>query len=280
MPALQRVYGTMSERQRSPRIRADELLVQRGLAETRSQARSLILAGRVRLGQEVIDKPGTLLRPEAELTVLEPPRFVSRGGEKLDYALTIFHIDVRGLVCADFGASTGGFTDALLQRGAARVYALDVGYGQLHYRLRHDPRVIVMERTNVRYLSSLPEPIDLVTIDVSFISLRLVLPAAGRVLRPAGQVVALVKPQFEAGRGKVGKGGIVRDPAVHREVLEQVLHAAAALGFALQGLTRSPITGADGNVEFLAWFRWEGQPVGVQPIEPLIAAVLTASTNS
>lgn len=188
------------------RVRADELLLTRGLATTRSQARSLIMAGRVWHGDRRVEKPGELLPPDTELRLTQEPRYVSRGGEKLEHALRMFAIDVNDLVCADFGASTGGFTDALLQHGARRVYAIDVGYGQLHYRLRQDSRVVVMERTNVRYLESLPEPIDLVTIDVSFISLRLVLPAARRVLRPGGRVIALVKPQFEAGKGKVGKG--------------------------------------------------------------------------
>lgn len=257
------------------RIRADERLVQQGLVESRSQARALIMAGRVWLGDERIDKPGTLVPAEAELTVTRPPRFVSRGGEKLDYALTVFGVEVTGLVCADFGASTGGFTDALLQRGASRVYAIDVGYGQLDYRLRQDPRVVVMERTNVRYLEGLPEPIDLVTIDVSFISLRLVLPAARRVLRPDGMVIALIKPQFEAGRGRVGKGGIVRDPAVHREVLETVLASAIKLGFTPEALTRSPITGAEGNVEFFALLRLNAGPPPVD-LDRLVASVLTA----
>ncbi len=260
------------------RIRADERLLQQGLVESRSQARALILAGRVWLGDQRVDKPGMLVPVDAELTVTRPPRFVSRGGEKLDYALTAFGIDVAGLVCADFGASTGGFTDALLQRGASRVYAIDVGYGQLDYRLRRDPRVVVMERTNVRYLERLPEPVDLVTIDVSFISLRLVLPAARRVLRPGGRVIALIKPQFEAGRGRVGKGGIVRDPAVHREVLETVLASAIEQGFTPAGLVRSPILGAEGNVEFLALLRLDTQMPTVS-LESLIASALRAESG-
>ncbi|MCX7624327.1 MAG: TlyA family RNA methyltransferase [Thermomicrobium sp.] len=240
------------------RVRADELLVRRGLASTRSQARALIMAGRVWVGQQRIEKAGELVPEDAELRLVQEPRYVSRGGEKLEHALRSFGIDVSGWVCADFGASTGGFTDALLQHGARRVYAIDVGYGQLHLKLRNDPRVVVMERTNVRYLEALPEAIDLVTIDVSFISLRLVLPAAWRVLRPGGYVIALVKPQFEAGRHKVGKGGVVRDPAVHREVLERVIAAALDLGFAVLGLEPSPITGAEGNVEFLLLLRRDG----------------------
>jgi 23S rRNA (cytidine1920-2'-O)/16S rRNA (cytidine1409-2'-O)-methyltransferase len=182
----------------------------------------------------------------------EGPRFASRGGLKLAHALERFDLDVRGRICADLGASTGGFTDCLLQQGAERVYAVDVGYGQLDWRLRQDPRVVVMERTNARYLEPLPEPIDLVTIDVAFISLRLVLPPARRILRPSGEIVALVKPQFEAGKGQVGKGGVVRDPAIHREVLISIADWLAREGYALCDLTASPLLGPAGNVEFLA----------------------------
>ncbi len=259
------------------RIRADELLVARGLAASRSQARALIMAGRVWVGDARVEKAGELLPEDAQLRLTEEPRYVSRGGEKLAHALTAFGLDVRGWVCADFGASTGGFTDALLQHGARRVYAIDVGYGQLHYRLRNDPRVVVMERTNVRYLEALPEPIDLVTIDVSFISLRLVLPAAWRVLRPGGYVIALVKPQFEAGRGKVGKGGVVRDPAVHREVLERVTASTLEIGFAVLALERSPITGAEGNVEFLLLLQKDG--THAHDPQSLIARVLKETTD-
>jgi 23S rRNA (cytidine1920-2'-O)/16S rRNA (cytidine1409-2'-O)-methyltransferase len=233
------------------RQRADELLVSRGLVESRSQARALIMAGQVRSGTRVIDKPGHALEPEEPLEVLAPPRFVSRGGEKLDHALNAFRLDVAGLICADFGASTGGFTDVLLQRGAARVYAIDVGYGQLHLKVRNDPRVVVLDRTNVRYLEQLPEPVNLVVIDVSFISLALVLPAALRVLMKGGMCVTLIKPQFEAGREFVGKGGVVRDPAVHRTVLHRVIEEARSLGLIATALTRSPITGPAGNAEFL-----------------------------
>ena len=255
------------------RIRADERLLRQGLAETRSQARALIMAGRVWLGDQRIDKPGQLVPQDAELSLTRLPRFVSRGGEKLDHALRVFGVEVSGLVCADFGASTGGFTDCLLQRGALRVYAIDVGYGQLADRLRRDPRVVVMERTNARYLQELPEAIDLVTIDVSFISLRLVLPAARRVLRPGGLVIALIKPQFEAGRRQVGKGGIVRDSAVHRRVLETVLATANELGFASEALLRSPVRGAEGNIEFLALLRLGGS-VDSESSERLMDSVL------
>jgi 23S rRNA (cytidine1920-2'-O)/16S rRNA (cytidine1409-2'-O)-methyltransferase len=240
---------------RRSKKRLDLLLVERGLAESRAQAQRSIRAGVVRVAGQVADKPGTQVVTDAEITLQARPRFASRGGEKLEAALVRFELDVAGLVAADVGASTGGFTDCLLQHGARRVYAIDVGYGQLDWRLRNDPRVVTMERTNARYLESLPEPVDLVTADVSFISLRLILPAAVHWLRLDGQVVALIKPQFEAGRRQVGRGGVVRDPAMHRHVLAQVLDSAAGLGLGLRGLMPSPLRGPAGNVEFLA--RWE-----------------------
>ncbi len=208
------------------------------------------------------DKPGTRVASEAEVTLQARPRFASRGGGKLEAALARFEMDVSGVVAADVGASTGGFTDCLLQRGARRVYAIDVGYGQLDWQLRNDPRVVVMERTNARYLERLPEPVSLVTADVSFISLRLILPRAVGWLASGprgepGQVVALIKPQFEAGRREVGKGGVVRDPVVHRRVLDNVLEAAAELGLGLRGLMPSPLRGPAGNVEFLGWWSLE-----------------------
>jgi 23S rRNA (cytidine1920-2'-O)/16S rRNA (cytidine1409-2'-O)-methyltransferase len=232
--------------------RADEVLVERGLAPTRSKARALIMAGQVRIGDRVIDKAGLAVDPNAELEVVSGPRFVSRGGEKLAHALETFDIDPQGYVCADIGASTGGFTDVLLQRGAVRVYAIDVGYGQLDYSLRNDERVVVMERTNARHLEGLPESVDLVVMDVSFISLTQMLPTVKRVLKlGSGMCISLVKPQFEAGRGQVGKGGVVRDPRIHREVLERVVNSAIEHGFFACGLTSSPITGPKGNREFL-----------------------------
>lgn len=232
--------------------RADEVLVDRELAPTRSKARALIMAGQVRSGDQVIDKPGAMIDPGSPLDVDQGPRFVSRGGEKLQYALETFGVDPAGLVCADFGASTGGFTDVLLQAGAERVYAIDVGYGQLDYGIRSDPRVVAMERTNVRYLEDLPEPIDLVTIDVSFISLRLILPVAARVLGPErGRCIALVKPQFEAGRGQVPRGGVIRNPGVHRQVLRLAVDYGEDSGLGPRSLTASPITGPKGNREFL-----------------------------
>lgn len=241
-------------------VRLDLALVERGLAETRSRARALILAGDVLVNGQKEVRAGHNVQLADELSLKERPRFVSRGGEKLTHALEVFRVPVEDAVAADLGASTGGFTDCLLQRGAAKVYAVDVGYGQIDDRLRHDPRVIVMERTNARYLDDLPEPVDLVVIDVSFISLQLIFPVVTRILRPDGWCVPLIKPQFEAGREEVGKGGVVRDPATHRAVLERVTADAAANGLATIGLTASPLLGPAGNVEFLAALRFGGEP--------------------
>jgi 23S rRNA (cytidine1920-2'-O)/16S rRNA (cytidine1409-2'-O)-methyltransferase len=242
--------------QRTPhKQRLDELLVARGLAETRAQARGLILAGQVLIRDQVVDKPGRLMARDASLEVRAGERYVSRGGFKLEAALDAFQLQIEGWICADLGASTGGFTDCLLQHGAARVYAIDVGHGQLAWRLRQDPRVVVMERANVRYLASLPEPVKLATVDVSFIGLGLVLPRVAGLLASEGQVVALIKPQFEAGRALVGKGGVVRDSAIHRAVMVRVLNEAAATGLAPSGVVRSPVIGPAGNIEFLAWLR-------------------------
>jgi 23S rRNA (cytidine1920-2'-O)/16S rRNA (cytidine1409-2'-O)-methyltransferase len=239
------------------RARLDQLLVDRGLVETRSRAQALVMAGRVRVGEgdaaRTDRKPGDLLDDATPLVVVETEPYVSRGGHKLAAALDAFEIDPRDRVCLDTGASTGGFTDVLLQRGARRVYAVDVGRGQLAERLRHDPRVVSMERMNARHLtaSTLPEPVDLAVIDVSFISLALVLgPVASCFGTEGGEIVALVKPQFEAGRSQV-KGGVVRDPAVHLEVLQKVVRQAPNLGLAPVGLIPSPITGPEGNREFL-----------------------------
>jgi len=253
------------------KIRLDALLVERGLAESRSLAQRLIMAGEVRVDGEVSLKPGRPVGSQATIEVVAGPRFVSRGGEKLEAALTAFGLDVRDAVCADVGASTGGFTDCLRQRGARRVYAVDVGQGILHWRLRQDPRVVVHESTNVRFLDSLAEPMDWVVADVSFISLRLVLPVCVRWLKPSGAILVLVKPQFEAGREAVGRGGVVRDPDVHRRVLEEVVGSLEPLGLTPRGLLRSPLLGPKGNVEFLLWAA-QGGPAA--PAEPLIAAVL------
>lgn len=242
------------------RERLDVLLVARGLAESRSLAQRLIGAGEVLVDGRVVDKPGAQVPTTATLTLAARPRFVSRGGEKLDAALERFAIPVTGRIAADIGASTGGFTDCLLQRGALRVYALDVGYGQLAWALRQDSRVVVLERTNARYVTALPEPVDLIVSDVSFISVRLIYPTAVRWLREGGEIVSLIKPQFEAGRAQVGKGGVVRDPAVHRQVLVEVCAALAELGLGLRGLMVSPLLGPAGNIEFLGW--WQAGAAG------------------
>jgi 23S rRNA (cytidine1920-2'-O)/16S rRNA (cytidine1409-2'-O)-methyltransferase len=231
--------------------RLDEVVVRQELAPTRSKARAMIMAGDVLVNGLPVLQAGHGVRASDVVSLKAKPRFVSRGGEKLDHALEVFGVDAAGLVCADFGASTGGFTDCLLQRGARRVYAIDVGYGQIDQRIRDDERVVVQERVNARYIESLPEPIDLVVIDVSFISLSLILPVAKRVLTDLGQCVPLVKPQFEAGRGDVGKGGVVRDPVIHRRVLVKSAETAIENGFAVRGITRSPIVGPAGNIEFL-----------------------------
>jgi 23S rRNA (cytidine1920-2'-O)/16S rRNA (cytidine1409-2'-O)-methyltransferase len=251
-----------------PKTRLDQLLVDRGLADSRTRAQALILAGEVRVNGNLHSKPGTSVDAASEISLAATLPFVSRGGYKLAHALDTFPLDPSGLVALDVGASTGGFTDVLLQRGAALVYAVDVGYGILDWRLRQDARVVVLERTNIRHLQKLP-PADAdtrtstsdvvlaqcATIDASFISLRIVLPATQRLLAPDAWLVVLVKPQFEAGPQQVGKGGVVRDPAVHRRVLRDVLNSAADMGLHLYGLTRSPITGPAGNIEFLAWLQ-------------------------
>lgn len=230
--------------------RLDLLLVERGLAESRERAQALILARVVCVDGRPILKAGTLVGASAEIAVRAPLPYVSRGGYKLAGALDDFKVLPQRQVCADIGASTGGFTDVLLQRGAARVYAIDVGYGQLAWKLRQDTRVVVMDRVNARFLDKLPEPIDLIVIDVSFISLELILEAARSLLKPAGEIIALVKPQFEAGRGRVGRGGVVRDVETHREVLEKIVRAGTAVDLCVLGLARSSIEGAEGNVEF------------------------------
>jgi 23S rRNA (cytidine1920-2'-O)/16S rRNA (cytidine1409-2'-O)-methyltransferase len=230
--------------------RLDVLLVERELAETRQRAQALILAGEVRVNDQVVVKAGARVPDDAAITVRAPLKYVSRGGLKLEGALDAFALDARDKICADIGASTGGFTDCLLQRGAARVYALDVGYGQLAWKLRTDPRVVVMDRVNARYVDALPQLIDLAVMDVSFISLTRVLPIVKRLLQPRGECVALIKPQFEAGREQVGKGGIVRDVRVHRAVIENIARFALASDWRVRGICRSPLAGADGNVEF------------------------------
>ncbi len=236
--------------------RADALLVARGLCDSREQAKRLIMAGEVRYGTERVAKPSTKLPLEAELTVVQRPRFVGRGGLKLEGALDAFEIDPSGLVCLDLGASTGGFTDCLLQRGAQRVHAVDVGTNQLAWKLRQDPRVVSKEKFNARNLveADLGERVDLVVMDLSFISLTKVLPAAFGVLREGGSVVCLIKPQFELSKGEVGKGGIVREPGLRDKAVESIrAFVTGDLRREWRGVIASPITGADGNVEFLAW---------------------------
>jgi len=250
----------VSPSQRRPgSSRLDQALVSRGLCTSREQAQRLILAGRVHLNQQVANKPGKPTRPNDQLVVVAPERYVSRGGRKLEHALQYFHLDVQGCVAVDLGASTGGFTDCLLQHGAARVFAVDVGRGQLAWRLRNDPRVVVMERCNARRLtrSSFPPPFhhaDLVVIDCSFISLRLLLPSAIELLDAPGRIVALIKPQFEAGRSEADRGrGVIRDPAVRARVLLDLEQFASGLrGCHWQAATESPLLGPAGNIEFLA----------------------------
>ncbi len=256
-------------------------MVERGLAESRSLAQRLIMAGEVRVNGQMALRPAALVEEDAQITLEQPPRFVSRGGEKLEAALKAFRLDVSGLVCADVGASTGGFCDCLLQNGARRVYAIDVGKGILHWKLRQDERVVVMEGTNARYVERLPEAIDLATVDASFISLRLLLPVirnwfAAEPLTPNPAfpaVVALVKPQFEAGRAQVARGqGVIRDPHLHRQVLREVLEFAARHGYTARGLIRSPLLGPKGNVEFLAWLTLSAPESHAPPdVDDLIA---------
>ena len=251
------------------RERIDLVLVRRGLAESRARAQALVLAGAVVVGEARVDKPGTLVDPEAPIRLkadAAPRKYVSRGALKLEGALSAFPVDPAGKVCADLGASTGGFTDLLLQRGAARVHAVDVGYGQLHPRLRADARVVVRERENARHLTAaaLGERVDLVVGDLSFISLRLVLPAVVDLLRPGGDAILLVKPQFEVGKGEVGKGGVVRDDAKRRAALLGIEEAARALGLEPAGHAESPVEGPAGNREWLLWVR-KPRPVPPRP---------------
>ena len=255
--------------------RLDMLLVQRGLCDSRSRAQALIMSGEVYVGGQKCDKAGTPVDVEAEIEVRgNHCPYVSRGGLKLEKALRDFGVDPTGYVCSDSGASTGGFTDCLLQKGAKKVFAIDVGYGQLAWSIRTDPRVVCMERTNIRYVTpeDLGEPLDLSVVDVSFISLKIVLPAIKALLKETGQVLCLIKPQFEAGKEKVGKKGVVRDPAVHEEVLENFLALARELEFTVRNLTFSPVKGPEGNIEFLGHLSLlpEG---GIEPdVKALVAA--------
>ncbi len=262
------------------KVRLDILLVERGLAESRAKAQAIIMAGQVRVDGQVVAKAASNIPNDANITVDKGPRFVSRGGDKLEAALTSFPVEVAGRVCADVGASTGGFTDCLLQHGAAKVYAIDVGKGLLHWKLRTDSRVVVMEETNARYVKSLPEAVDLVTIDASFISLKILLPVVKRWFAPPsgsphfdemggvprrgeGGVIALIKPQFEAGRKETARNkGVIRDPAIHQSVVNDILAFAQAQGFAVRGQITSPVLGPKGNVEFLAWLGTTPPPTG------------------
>ena len=275
-----------------PKVRLDVLLVERGLAESRAKAQAMIMAGQVRVADQVTLKPATAVSTDSVLTVDSGPRFVSRGGEKLDAALEAFEIDVSGLVCADVGASTGGFTDCLLQRGAAKVYAIDVGRGILHWKLRNDPRVVVMEETNARFVETLPEQVSLVTVDASFISLKILLPVVKKWLDspPAlpifvknGEsqmgVIALIKPQFEAGKKDVSRGdGVIRDPEIHKQVLLDVLSFAQKEGSQIRGLLKSPLSGPKGNVEFLAWLDPLSTEERSEELSQMIARVLGNSS--
>jgi 23S rRNA (cytidine1920-2'-O)/16S rRNA (cytidine1409-2'-O)-methyltransferase len=237
------------------KVRLDNLLVARGLVASRARAQALVMAGDVRVGGSPAVKPGMAVDEQVEVTIAQPPPFVGRGGLKLDHALSEFGINVWDRVAADIGAATGGFTDCLLKRGASRVYAVDVGYGQLDYRLRKDSRVVVMERVNARYPFPLPEKVDLAVIDVSFISVTKVIPAVAGLLKEGAYLVVLLKPQFEARRGEVGKGGVIKNAAVQARVLGRFIHWLPRNGFRLGGLVASPIAGASGNREFLLLLR-------------------------
>lgn len=239
-----------------PKIRLDVLMVERGLASSRAAAQRLVLAGQVRIGEQTALKPSQFVMEDDFISIEQGLPFVSRGGEKLAHALKVFEISVQEKVCADVGASTGGFTDCLLQNGAKRVYAIDVGKGILDWKLRRDARVVVMENTNVRQVEQLPEAIQLVTIDVSFISLKIVLPIVRRWLTEGGEVIALIKPQFEAGRQEAARGkGVIRSPEVHQRVVAEIIQAAESAGFSAGGWCESPLLGPKGNKEFLLYLR-------------------------
>ena len=255
------------------KIRLDQLIFDKGYAESREKAKALIMSGCVFLDGQRADKPGLSVSPDSEPEVRKKELdFVSRGGYKLDKAIRVFGIDPAGKLCIDCGASTGGFTDVLLQHGAEKVYAVDVGYGQLAWTLRNDPRVVNLERTNLRYVTreQIPDPLDLAVCDVSFISIRLVMPAVALLLKPDAEIMCLIKPQFEAGRELVGKKGVVRDAAVHEQVIRTVMEFMPSIGFSVQGLDYSPITGPEGNIEFLLYMRKSNK----DSVEPDISALV------
>ena len=257
------------------KTRLDVAMVERGLAESRQKAQAVIMAGQVYVNQQKVDKAGAPVTEDQTIEVRgKTLAYVSRGGLKLEKAMATWPISLDGAVCADIGASTGGFTDCMLQNGAAQVYAVDVGYNQLDYRLRTHPKVVCMERTNARYLTreQIPQPLDFFSVDVSFISLNLILPAVRPLMKEGGQGVCLVKPQFEAGREKVGKKGVVRDPAVHLEVLEHFLTHAAQAGFGVLDLTYSPIRGPEGNIEYLGYLTAGDCPPYQRDLSALVAA--------
>ena len=252
--------------------RLDVLLTEQGYADTRSKAQAIIMSGQVYVNGQKADKPGVSYDETVDLEVRGAVcPYVSRGGLKLEKALRDFGVKPDGYVCSDSGASTGGFTDCLLQQGASKVFAIDVGYGQLDWKIRSDPRVVVMERTNIRYVTpdQLGEPLDLSVIDVSFISLKIVMPAIKELLKPTGQVLCLIKPQFEAGKEKVGKKGVVRDKATHQEVLDSFVELADALDFKILGLTYSPVKGPEGNIEFLSHLSLDAVE-GIRPDTALV----------
>ena len=258
------------------KVRLDQLVFDQGLSESRERAKAIIMSGVVYVNGQRADKPGAQVAPDVNIEVRgNTLPYVSRGGFKLEKALKVFPVDPTGMTCIDCGASTGGFTDVLLKSGAAKVYAVDVGYGQLAWSLRNDARVISMERTNVRYITAeqIPEPLDLAVMDLSFISVKLILPAVCPLLKDDAEVVCLIKPQFEAGREEVGKKGVVRDPAVHREVIAKVMDFAALLHFSVLGLTWSPIKGPEGNIEYLIFIQKEEQPEAYESEQAAEAAL-------
>ena len=266
--------------------RLDVELVDRGLVQSRERAKAVIMEGLVYVNGQKSDKAGTPVKEDDRIEVRgETLRYVSRGGKKLEKAMQVFPVVLEGCTCMDIGASTGGFTDCMLQNGAVKVYAVDVGYGQLAWSLRTDERVVNLERTNIRYITEeqVPQPVDFISVDVSFISLTLVLPVAHRLLKDGAQMVCLVKPQFEAGKDKVGKKGVVRDPQIHREVIRKVIDCAGELGFWVRGLDFSPIKGPEGNIEYLLFLQkpqQEALPPEETVAEEQIAGVVDSAHQS